>query len=86
VNGNLHVLRHTFCSRLAMLGVPAKAIQAAAGHQRLSTTERYMHLAPGFADKAIEILETGVSVFGRLEEKPEMPEATGNLLARTPGA
>ncbi len=86
VNGNLHILRHTFCSRLAMLGVPAKAIQAAAGHQRLSTTERYMHLAPGFADKAIEMLETGVSVFGRLEGEADATEVSGNLLARTPGA
>jgi Phage integrase family/Phage integrase, N-terminal SAM-like domain len=44
--GNLHILRHTFCSRLAMLGVPAKAIQELAGHQSLTTTQRYMHLSP----------------------------------------
>jgi integrase len=31
VTGNLHILRHTFCSRLAMLGVPAKAIQGRRG-------------------------------------------------------
>ena len=32
------VLRHTFCSHLAMRGAPARAIQELAGHQDLSTT------------------------------------------------
>jgi len=35
----LHVLQHTFCSRLAMRGAPAKAIQELAGHENLSTTQ-----------------------------------------------
>ena len=49
-----HVLRHTFCSLLAMAGKPAKAIQELAGHQSITTTERYMHLAPEAARDAIE--------------------------------
>src|SRR5437868_5101442 len=32
VSGRLHILRHTFCSRLAMRGVPAMAIKELAGH------------------------------------------------------
>ncbi len=80
--GNLHILRHTFCSRLAMLGLPAKAIQELAGHQSLTTTQRYMHLSPQVKDKAIEILEAGESVFGKLEKAAVV---TGNLVARTPG-
>ena len=40
VTRSLHVLRHTFCSRLAMKGAPAKAIQELAGHQNLGTTLR----------------------------------------------
>jgi integrase len=44
--GNVHILRHTFCSHLAMRGAPAKAIQDLAGHQHRSTTMRYMHLSP----------------------------------------
>ena len=40
-----HMLRHTFCSHLAMRGAPARAIQEAAGHQDLVTTQRYMHLS-----------------------------------------
>jgi integrase len=46
VTGHIHQLRHTFCSRLAMRGAPAKAIQELAGHANLSTTMRYMHLLP----------------------------------------
>jgi integrase len=42
----VHILRHTFCSHLAMRGAAPKAIQDLAGHQHLSTTMRYMHLSP----------------------------------------
>lgn len=45
--GETHILRHTFCSHLAILGVPVTVIQKLAGHQRLTTTLGYMHLAPG---------------------------------------
>jgi integrase len=38
--GGVHILRHTFCSHLAMRGAPARAIQELAGHQDLSTTQR----------------------------------------------
>ena len=55
--GQLHVLRHTFCSRLAMAGAPARAIQEAAGHADLSTTMRYMHLAPAARGDAIRLLD-----------------------------
>jgi integrase len=41
-----HMLRHTFCSHLAMRGAPARAIQELAGNQDLTTTRRYMHLSP----------------------------------------
>jgi site-specific recombinase XerD len=45
-NNGPHMLRHTFCSHLAMRGAPARAIQELAGHQNLTTTQRYMHLSP----------------------------------------
>jgi integrase len=54
--GNVHILRHTFCSHLAMRGAPAKAIQELAGHQHLSTTMRYMHLSPSERERAIGLL------------------------------
>ena len=57
--GGLHILRHTFCSHLAMRGAPARTIQELAGHESLSTTLRYMHLAEGETDRAIRLLEAG---------------------------
>ncbi len=58
VNGRIHILRHTFCSRLAMAGAPGKSIQELAGHQNLSTTQRYMHLSRAAKSEAIRLLET----------------------------
>jgi site-specific recombinase XerD len=54
--GNMHILRHTFCSHLAMRGAPPKAIQDLAGHQHLSITMRYMHLSPSERERAIGLL------------------------------
>jgi integrase len=54
--GALHILRHTFCSHLAMRGAPAKAIQELAGHEDLTTTLRYMHLSPSAREGAIKLL------------------------------
>jgi len=53
----VHILRHTFCSHLAMQSAPAKAIQELAGHTDLTTTMRYMHLAPGSLRAAVNLLE-----------------------------
>jgi integrase len=53
----VHVLRHTFCSHLAMRGAPVRAIQELAGHRDLSMTQRYMHLSPAALDSAIRLLD-----------------------------
>lgn len=52
-----HILRHTFCSHLAMKGAPTRAIQELAGHRDLTTTQRYMHLSPDAIFDAIRLLE-----------------------------
>ena len=57
VKPGVHILRHTFCSHLAMRGAPARAIQELAGHQDLTTTQRYMHLSPAALDAAIRLLD-----------------------------
>jgi integrase len=54
--GGIHVLRHTFCSHLAIAGVPAMAIKELAGHADLATTQRYMHLSPRDRDGAMATL------------------------------
>ncbi len=51
-----HDCRHTFCSRLAMAGVPLKTIQVLAGHKTISITARYAHLAPNTLRKAVELI------------------------------
>jgi integrase len=53
----VHALRHTFCSHLAMHGAAAKAIQELAGHEDLSTTQRYMHFSPKGVESAIRLLD-----------------------------
>jgi integrase len=70
--GAIHILRHTFCSRLAMLGAPTKAIQELAGHQNLSTTQRYMHLSPAAKSAAIDLLDRETA--GDIKETAQGPE------------
>ncbi len=53
----VHVLRHTFCSHLAMKGAPARAIQELAGHADLTMTQHYMHLSPSATEDAIRLLD-----------------------------
>src|SRR5205814_10608153 len=53
----IHILRHSFCSHLAMRPAPARAIQQARGHADLRTTQRYMHLSPAALERAIRLLE-----------------------------
>jgi integrase len=65
------VLRHTFCSHLAMRGATAKAIQELAGHQDLSTTQRYMHLSPSHLREAIGLLEARPTNAQKCEEVPK---------------
>jgi hypothetical protein len=59
------MLRHTFCSHLAMRGAPARAIQELAGHADLTTTQRYMHLSPAAIESAIGLLDSPGGHSGR---------------------
>jgi integrase len=72
----VHRLRHTFCSHLAMRGAPARAIQELAGHQDLTTTQRYMHLSPAAIEGAIRLLEQG----GPAEAGPHVLKVRGDIL------
>ncbi len=72
--GRLHILRHTFCSRLAARNVPMLTIQALAGHRSLETTQRYMHLSQAAPQEGIRALEKftqdapGAAAPGKLNE------------------
>jgi len=52
-----HVLRHSYCSHLAMGGAAPKAIQELAGHVSIATTMRYMHATPGALRETVKILD-----------------------------
>jgi hypothetical protein len=53
----VHILRHSFCSHLAMRGAPIEAIQGLGGNRDLGMTERYMHLRAAALDRAMRLLE-----------------------------
>ncbi len=58
-----------------MRGAPARAIQELAGHQDLSTTQRYMHLSPATLESAIRLLDrpqTGAGIGDILETRKEV--------------
>lgn len=52
-----HVLRHTFGSHLAQRGASPKVVQELMGHADISTTMRYMHLAPAHHVEAVALLD-----------------------------
>jgi integrase len=79
IDQGVHILRHTFCSHLAMTGAPARAIQELAGHADLSTTQRYMHLSPAATEDAIRLLdgrETSIQSVDKFGDILDTREAT----------
>lgn len=72
-DSGVHLLRHTFCSHLAMRGATAKAIQELAGHRDLTTTQIYMHLSPAALEDAIRLLDGD----GGDKNRGEIVEAAG---------
>lgn len=52
-----HCLRHSFCSRLVMAGVPLAVVKELMGHKSIMTTMRYAHLAPDHGVDAVSKLD-----------------------------
>jgi integrase len=73
-----HDCRHTFCSRLAMAGVPLKTIQVLAGHKTISITARYAHLAPSTLRNAVELVT-------QIQVKSPVQTATGTATNQKQG-
>jgi integrase len=80
-NFRWHDCRHTFCSSLAMAGVPLKTIQVLAGHKTIAITARYAHLAPNTLHRAVELI-TEAAQAGK--KSPEQ-SATGTATALKEG-
>lgn len=56
-----HTLRHTFCSWLAMEGVPLYTIGELAGHSTVEMTKRYAKLSPDTKREALKYIDTIMS-------------------------
>lgn len=52
-----HILRHTCASRLVRGGIDIRRVQMWLGHQTLSMTMRYAHLATNDLDACVKVLE-----------------------------
>ena len=51
-----HTFRHTFCSWLAMNGVPLLTIGQLVGHSSTGMTERYAKLSPDYKREALKYI------------------------------
>jgi site-specific recombinase XerD len=65
-----HCNRHTFASRLVMLGVDIRTVAQLMGHSTIQMTMRYAHLAPEHAQTAVDRLVPSAAVVTK--------SATGN--------
>jgi integrase len=54
---HVHVLRHTFATRLLSRGVDVRTVQQLMGHRDIKTTLTYLHLLRGAERRAIDALE-----------------------------
>ncbi|MBM3782525.1 MAG: site-specific integrase [Acidobacteria bacterium] len=69
----VHILRHTFCSLLAMKGANMRTVQELVGHRDLALTQRYTHVTR-------EALQATVRL---LDSPPESAE-TGGIVEAVP--
>ncbi len=81
---DIHILRHTFCSHLAMRGASARAIMVLAGHSDLTTTMRYMHLSSASVNGAIRLLEQRGSPDSPAQQRRVAPVGRTGEEARGP--
>lgn len=84
-----HILRHTCASRLVQGGIDIRRVQMWLGHQTLSMTMRYAHLATHDLDGCVTVLEprqaangaADAAVAGRRAATAVAPEAPARKVA-----
>jgi integrase len=72
----LHILRHTYASRLVMQGVSIAKVAQLLGHSSTIVTQRYAHLRPEGLLEVVGLLESYSDTFGApAADAPAAPEA-----------
>jgi integrase len=67
-----HTLRHTYCSWLAMEGVPLYVIGEMVGHKSPDMTKRYSHLCPDKRSQTVNLVQ-GIFSKGQAAETTKLP-------------
>ena len=67
-----HTLRHTYCSWLAMEGVPLYVIGEMVGHKSSEMTKRYSHLCPDKRNQTVNLVQ-GIFSKGTAAETTKLP-------------
>lgn len=52
-----HALRHSFATRMASQGASLLSLKAFLGHERITTTERYLHVTPQHLKESLKYLQ-----------------------------
>jgi integrase len=66
-----HSLRHSYCSWLAMAGVPLYTLAQLSGHETMSMVQRYSHLSPGTLREAVSLLNGNLKTKGKEDLQKE---------------
>lgn len=66
-----HTLRHTYCSWLAMEGVPLYVIGEMVGHSSTEMTKRYSHLCPDKKNQTVTVVQN-IFARGKAEETEKL--------------
>jgi integrase len=66
-----HTLRHTYCSWLAMEGVPLYVIGEMVGHKSPDMTKRYSHLCPDKRSQTVNLVQ-GIFAKGKATETEKL--------------
>ena len=77
-NHGIHILRHSFCTHLMLLGVPMSVIQTLMRHKQLTMTQQYTHVPPAAMESAIGLLNNRAAQIGNMRATGTAPSAKHN--------